>query len=134
MILPIPQLQSQLNPKPPTRSGPKAEARSPENSRLAKTEWLRSLVEGKEANGIPGNAIQMVGPLCAFAAELGLSPARFALAWYLSNPRVSTVILGASRIEQLDENILAGEDVKKLTSEVIKEINDIGRTPFLYPG
>ena len=43
----------------------------------------------------------------AVAAELGEKPAPLAIAWCLQNPHVSTVILGASRPEQLRENLTA---------------------------
>ena len=41
------------------------------------------------------------------AAALGVAPAPLALAWCLRNPHVSTVILGASRVEQLQQNLIA---------------------------
>ena len=56
------------------------------------------------------------------AKKLDLTPARLALAWCLRNPNVSTVILGATKSEQLAENLLAVEDVEKITDEVAAEI------------
>ena len=73
----------------------------PADSRLGQTAWLRALMDGKAANGIPGHALKAVAPLAQIADDTGLSPARFALAWCLKNSNVSTVILGASRVEQL---------------------------------
>ena len=48
-----------------------------------------------------------------------------ALAWCLKNPRVSTVIMGASRVEQLTDNLHALEVVPKLTAEVMARIEQI---------
>lgn len=67
--------------------------------------------------------MQAVGSLCAVAAEAGLTPARFALAWCLRNKNVSSVILGASRVEQLEENLKAADDVAKITPEVDAAVN-----------
>ena len=46
--------------------------------------------------------------------ELGVSPAPFAIAWCLANPHVSTVILGASRKTQLEENLKALDVLPKI--------------------
>ncbi len=59
------------------------------------------------------------------ARDLGGSVAQLALAWVAHNPRVSTVILGASRIEQLRENLGALALLPKLTPEVLARIDDI---------
>ncbi|MBN2396182.1 MAG: aldo/keto reductase, partial [Candidatus Atribacteria bacterium] len=47
------------------------------------------------------------------------------LAWLLKNPNVSTVITGASRVEQVHENMKAMDVVEKLTKEVIEQIEEI---------
>jgi aryl-alcohol dehydrogenase-like predicted oxidoreductase len=49
-------------------------------------------------------AVQALQPL---AAEAGLSIAQFALAWVLRQPNVAAAIIGASRPEQVDENVAA---------------------------
>jgi voltage-dependent potassium channel beta subunit len=59
------------------------------------------------------------------AAEIGLSLPHLALAWCLKNPTVSSVILGASRIEQLQENLKALEALPKLTPDVMEKIDEI---------
>ena len=59
------------------------------------------------------------------ADELGCSMAQLAIAWCLKNPRVSTVILGASRVEQLDENLAAMDVVNSLNDEVMARIETI---------
>jgi len=67
------------------------------------------------------NAI--VGKLEAVAAALGCSLAQLALAWCLVNRNVSTVITGATRIEQLKENMRALDVLPKLTPEVLGRID-----------
>lgn len=58
------------------------------------------------------------------AQELGCTPAQLALAWCAANPHVSTVLTGATSVEQVQENIKAVEVVRKLTPEVMKRIDD----------
>ena len=53
------------------------------------------------------------------------SPAQLAIAWCLKNPNVSTVILGASRLEQLQENLKAVDKVELLTDEVVERIEGV---------
>jgi aryl-alcohol dehydrogenase-like predicted oxidoreductase len=61
-----------------------------------------------------------------------LPVAKLSLAWCLKNPNVSTVILGASKLNQLQENITAVEAVSKLTPEILTEIDKImGSKPNL---
>jgi len=68
-----------------------------------------------------------VGELETIARELGASVAQLALAWVNRNPRVSTVILGASRLSQLQDNLKALELTPKLTPEVLERIDAISR-------
>jgi voltage-dependent potassium channel beta subunit len=63
--------------------------------------------------------------LAAVADDLGISQARLALAWCLKNPAVNTVITGASRAEQVEENVKASEDADLLTDEVLETIEQI---------
>jgi voltage-dependent potassium channel beta subunit len=84
-------------------------------------EWLRERYTGSEAE----IRIGKVRRLRAVADELGLSPAQLALAWCLKNPNVSSVITGASRPEQVVENMKAGEAVARLTPEVMDKIEII---------
>ena len=89
----------------------------PEDSRLAKETWLqRELVQEK---------IEKVRQLTPLAEELGGSMAQLALAWCLKNPDVSTVITGASRPEQVRENMGALDLVGRLTPEVMERIEGI---------
>jgi voltage-dependent potassium channel beta subunit len=66
-----------------------------------------------------------VAQLEGLARELGGSVAQLALAWVNKNPRVSTVILGASKVSQLQENLKAIELTPKLTPEVLARIDAI---------
>ncbi|MFZ9190684.1 MAG: aldo/keto reductase, partial [Schleiferiaceae bacterium] len=72
--------------------------------------------------------------LADLAAELGISPAQLSLAWCLKNPHVSTVMLGATRVEQLRENLAAADAVVLLTPEVMDRIEGIVQNkPELAP-
>ena len=53
--------------------------------------------------------MRRVAKFLPIAEELGTSPSKLAIAWCLLNPNVSTVILGASKMEQLEENLAAAE-------------------------
>ena len=81
-------------------------------------EWLKdsALVEANLAK---------VRKLTAFAKEIGLSMPLLALAWCLKNENVSTVILGASKTSQLEENFKAFDAKEKLTDEVMEKIEAI---------
>jgi aryl-alcohol dehydrogenase-like predicted oxidoreductase len=66
------------------------------------------------------------------ADELGVSLAKLSIAWCLRNPHVSSVILGASRPEQLRENLGALEVVKNITPEVQEKIETVlGNKPLV---
>ena len=67
----------------------------------------------------------MVAALAPLAKEMGASLAQFSLAWCLQNPFVSSVITGASRVEQLQENLKALEFADRFTPEVMIEIDRI---------
>jgi voltage-dependent potassium channel beta subunit len=67
------------------------------------------------------NAI--VGQLEGVARDLDCSLAQLALAWCVRNPHVSSVITGATRVEQIAENMKALEVVPKLTAEVLARID-----------
>jgi len=64
-----------------------------------------------------------VGKLDVIAKELGCTLAQLALAWCARNPRVSSVITGASRPAQVKENMRAVEVIRKLTPEVMQRID-----------
>jgi aryl-alcohol dehydrogenase-like predicted oxidoreductase len=56
---------------------------------------------------------------------MGANLAQFSLAWCLTNPSVSTVITGASRVEQVHDNMKALEFVEAFSPEVLAEIDTI---------
>jgi voltage-dependent potassium channel beta subunit len=60
--------------------------------------------------------------LVEVAADLGVTPAQLAIAWVARNPRVSSVITGASSVEQLASNLQAADVVGRLTPEVLARI------------
>ncbi len=66
-----------------------------------------------------------VGELETLARELGCSVAQLALAWVAHNPRVSSVILGASKLAQLHENLGALAVLPKLTAEVLERMDAV---------
>ncbi|KAJ8540614.1 hypothetical protein ON010_g12611 [Phytophthora cinnamomi] len=61
-----------------------------------------------------------LGPV---ADKLGVSMAELALAWCVSNENVSTVMIGAKTLAQLEQNLKAMEAVDKITTEVKAEID-----------
>ncbi len=89
----------------------------PEGSRgaLENMAWMREQLQDKARN-------DAVGGLAEIAGELGCSTAQLAIAWINRNPRVSTVILGASRLEQLQDNLGALAVTPRLTPEVVARI------------
>jgi voltage-dependent potassium channel beta subunit len=95
----------------------------PQESRstLSGYEWLRSRFEGDEA----ASNISKIERLTAIADELDCSMAQLAIAWCVVNPNVSTVILGASRSEQLEENLKAIHVVPRLVPDVMERIEEI---------
>ena len=66
---------------------------------------------------------EAVGRLEPSAAEVGATMAQLALAWAARNPRVSTVITGASRTGQLQSNLGALAFIDKLTPDVLARID-----------
>jgi voltage-dependent potassium channel beta subunit len=69
--------------------------------------------------------LEKVKQLTTLAKDLGISMPHMALAWCLKNENVSTVILGASKTSQLEENLKAAEVKSKLTPEVMEKIEGI---------
>ena len=83
-------------------------------------DWLKDQI-AREAK----DKAEKVEQLAKLARETGLSLAVFSIAWCLKNPNVSTVILGASKTEQLTENLQAIEAQAKLTPDVLKRVDEI---------
>lgn len=84
-------------------------------------EWLRERFNSPEYLA----RIEKVKKLTALATSMGITVTALAIAWCAKNPNVSTVILGASRLEQLKENLLALDVLDKLTPERLQEIEAI---------
>ncbi len=120
-------------------------ARLYEDTGLGLTTWsplASGLLTGKYAQGVPAGsrgamedmaflrdglthpaknaAVQQLEPI---AAELGASVAQLALAWAARNPRVSSVITGASKLSQLQSNLGALALIDKLTPELLARID-----------
>ena len=73
-----------------------------------------------------------VKALTAFAKELDAPVSTLAIAWTIKNPNVTTAILGATKREQLTENLKALEVLPRLTPEVMQRIEAImGTAPKL---
>ena len=71
-------------------------------------------------------SLAKVAALTEFAStELGCSTAQLAIAWCLKNPNVTTCLLGATKVAQLEENLGALEVVSKLTEEHMEQIEQI---------
>ena len=123
-----------------------------EQFRYGTTIWsplASGLLTGKYNNGIPEDSrfatnsaffsdtvkslqtpegrakIEKVKKLTAIAERLGGTATHLALAWAAKNPNVSTVILGASKVEQIHDNCKALKLLDKLTPEIMEEIEGI---------
>jgi aryl-alcohol dehydrogenase-like predicted oxidoreductase len=77
-------------------------------------------------------AWKILDVITPIAKAHGCSPARIALAWVLTRPFVTSVIIGAKRLDQLQDNIAAAE--LKLTENEIKRLDDVSALPPEYPG
>ena len=85
-------------------------------------EWLKKYMIDSDR----GKArMKKVAELVNIAEELGESLSKIAIAWCLLNENVSTIILGASKIEQLEENLKAPEVLPLLTEAVQKKLESI---------
>ena len=92
----------------------------PEGSRfsLPGYEWLKSRYYREEL-------LKCVAALAPIARDLGCTMPQLGIAWVAKNPRVSSVITGASRVEQLAENMKALEVLPKLTQDVLDLIDEV---------
>lgn len=106
----------------------------PEGSRVATPgyAWLEKILKDWRAEG----KIEKVKQLTAFAAtRFNCTVGQLAIAWCLKNKNVSTVLLGATKPEQLTENLGAIAVAEKLTAEDMSEIDKIlGNVPVAYSG
>ncbi|MEE2787108.1 MAG: aldo/keto reductase [Myxococcota bacterium] len=106
----------------------------PQGSRLTQPgyEWLVTRLEQQRQNG----TLERVRTLTTFAEnELKCTMTQLALAWCIKNKHVSTVLLGATRPEQLEENAGCLSVVTALTDEKMAAIDEIlGNCPAPYMG
>lgn len=92
---------------------------APDGSRatLPGYEWLRPRLVDSEKE-------EKIARLVQIAADLSCTPAQLAIAWCAKNPHVSTVITGASRMSQLEENLGALEVIARLSPDVLAAIDE----------
>ncbi|MFM8592337.1 MAG: potassium channel beta subunit family protein [Sphingomonadales bacterium] len=100
----------------------------PADSRLAIPgfEWLRDRLIQEQ---LVAKAIKIE----ALAAELSVTPSQLSIAWCIKNPHVTTAILGATKKEQLVENMAALAVLEKLTPDVLQRIEAIVQTKPVLP-
>jgi len=77
-------------------------------------------------------AWRILDAMAPIAKAHGCSPARISLAWLLTKPVVTSVIIGAKRLDQLRDNIAAVD--LRLTAEEIKQLDEVSALPPEYPG
>ncbi|MEX2597807.1 MAG: aldo/keto reductase [Salibacteraceae bacterium] len=92
----------------------------PDGSRLTRNElnWLKEKM-------LTETNIEKVKQLTEVADDLGASMANLSIAWCLKNPHVSTVITGATKIDQLKENLRSIDIVPKLTADIMDHIEKV---------
>jgi voltage-dependent potassium channel beta subunit len=95
----------------------------PKDSRLAREEmgWLKDKV-------LADDKIKKVKKLSELANKIGVTTASLAIAWCIKNPHVTTAILGATKKQQLMDNLKAIDVLEKLTPDVMEKIEKIMQT------
>lgn len=98
----------------------------PPNTRLGDPAmaWLKNMLLDDKATE-PGGKLYKADQFVAYAKELGMTAAQLAIAWCATSPVVSTVILGARTLEQLEENLSAVEKIPLVTAEVRAKIDEL---------
>jgi aryl-alcohol dehydrogenase-like predicted oxidoreductase len=96
------------------RGGVPADSRA----QLQGYDWLRKQLTDTGKNNV-------VGELGEVADELSCTVGQLAIAWILKNPHVSTVITGASRVEQIGENMKSADVAERITPEIKQRIEEI---------
>jgi aryl-alcohol dehydrogenase-like predicted oxidoreductase len=93
----------------------------PDDSRFARETWAKDRFLNDEN-------VQRVKALKPIADELGVTRSQLALAWTLRHPGVSSAIIGATKVSQLEDNVKAAE--LTLSAEVIERIEQaLGNNP-----
>ncbi|MGZ3866133.1 MAG: potassium channel beta subunit family protein [Bacteroidia bacterium] len=97
--------------------------KTPDDTRINRPgmEWLKEKIVGEEAK----NNATKVKLLKKVADDMGVPLNLLAIAWVLKNPNVSTAILGASKTQQLADNLKAMDVVPSMTDDVMKKIASI---------
>lgn len=92
----------------------------PVGSRFSDAEyaWLKNRLEGQMRT-------EKIKNFCLLATRLGASPAQLAISWCLRNPHVSTVILGASNVQQLKENLKSADFLSQLDGKIMTQLDQI---------
>ncbi len=100
----------------------------PEGSRLGMEgfEWLRD-------RWMLNDKVEKVKQLSVLAKALGISVAALSIAWTIKNPNVTTAILGATKKDQLEDNLKALDALPLLTNEVLQSIEAIMQTKPKLP-
>jgi len=96
----------------------------PEGSRasMENMAWMQEYISPER--------LKTVQELGLVAAELGITPAQLALAWILKKKVVSSVITGATKVSQVEDNLAAAEAVDQLTDDVLAHVDEIlGNNP-----
>jgi aryl-alcohol dehydrogenase-like predicted oxidoreductase len=89
-------------------------------------EWLRD-------RNVTPERLEKVSRIKTLADSLGLSLAAFSIAWCLKNPNVSTAILGASKPEQLEQNLQALQAVELLDNSIMQQVDSIMENKPVLP-
>jgi aryl-alcohol dehydrogenase-like predicted oxidoreductase len=111
---------------------------APQDSRAA---WAEEALKNRPLEAAPGiskyandeRAWKTIDSLKAVSAETGKSVPQIALKWLLHQDMVSSVIIGAKKMEQLTDNMGAGDDSWKLTDEQLAKLNEASAVPIPYP-
>ncbi len=107
---------------------------SPLNSGVLTGKYNEGIPKGSRAsfadmgwmkNRITPEAIDKVKQLTALAALIGATTAQLAIAWLLRRNDVSSVITGATRLEQLDENLAASKFISELSEDILDKIDAV---------
>lgn len=100
----------------------------PEDSRFALSgfDWLKD-------RWMQDSFLSKAKKLGDLAKQLDITMAQLSIAWCIKNPNVTTAILGASRKEQLLENLGALKAVEKLNAEVMQQVEDIVKSKPVLP-
>ena len=100
----------------------------PKGSRFALEgfDWLKD-------KWVADDKMKKVKKLSEFAAKLGVTTASLSIAWCIKNPNVSTAILGATKKQQLQDNLTAMDVLEKLSPEVMEKIETIMKTKPSIP-